>query len=120
MDSIDKRNLQENMARSIVKRRNVIYNPQPVEAQNGEKPEGLAENGIENGQMEQGETPEEELTEAQNILKRLQEEADAEEAAKREAIEKLLAQQEEQKNDIDRILQEKQNDLERTMAQAKG
>jgi hypothetical protein len=120
MDSIDKRNQQEMMARSVIKRRNVIYSPQPIEAENGEKPEGLAEEDIKENKTEQEAATEEELAVAQDILKRLQREADADEAAKREAIEKLLAQQEEQKNDIERILQEKQANLEKTMAEARG
>ncbi len=80
-DAIDKRNERERIAKSIVKRWNVIY----VTKEELEK---------KRREEERLELQEEERQKADEILKRLQEEAEADEKRKKDEILAILAQKE--------------------------
>lgn len=80
-DAIDKRNERERIAKSIVKRWNVIY----VTKEELEK---------KRQEEERLERQEEERQKADKILKRLQEEAEADEKRKKDEILAILAQKE--------------------------
>lgn len=104
MDYIDKRNQMEQMHKSIVKRRNVVYGmpqmPQePLDAEAAPMASG------------EGEEPD-------DILDRLTQEQQAVEEKMRREIDELREQQEKNQAEINRILQEKQDLLERTMRNA--
>lgn len=97
-DMIDKRNQRERIARSIIKRRNVIYSPEyyagPVQE---EQPEEAAP------------APEsEDMAKAQEIIERLEREAREEEEAKQAEIRKAVEEVQEQELAISRILGEKE------------
>ena len=97
MDYIDKRNQREKIAKSIIKRWNVVYTaPQPI--QSGKTPEELEAEG-----------------KAMDILDRLAREHQADEDKKRQEIENLIAEQEQHQVEIERILHEKQDMLEQTI-----
>ncbi len=93
MDYIDKRNQREKMAHSIIKRRNVIYAPPEVI---GEKPKE---------------------TEAQQILDQLEKRKQEGEANKLQQIQQMVQQQEQQQEadqeEVNRILNEKNRQLEK-------
>lgn len=80
-DAIDKRNERERIAKSIVKRWNVIYVTK----------EELERKRQEEERMEQ---QEEERKKADEILKRLQQEAEEDERKKAEELQAILAQKE--------------------------
>lgn len=90
MDFIDERNLKEQMARSIVKRRNVVY----------AAPELIGPKGEE---------------EAKQILEQIAQNLQEGEERKRREIEKMVEQQEQNQAEITRILNEKQEQLERNI-----
>lgn len=120
MDMIDKRNQREKIARSIIKRRNVIYSPEaytgPVsEEQTTNGPQTMAQEPAAPASHETGAS-----AEALEVLARLEREAAEDEAAKRAEIERAVAQQEEQQLAISRILNEKEADRQRAMDEARG
>lgn len=96
MDVIDERNRKAKMAKMVVKRRNVIYNS--LEEKEEEKPECDKR--------------------AYEILERLDKEHQEEEDKKRMEIEDLIAEQERKLMEVNRILNEKQELLQRTMQSA--
>lgn len=100
MDFIDKRDRKEKMAKSVIKRRNVVYTyPQEI----GEK-----------GQEEKQEKTEKAL----EILERLEQEQRADDEKWQQEIEQLLAEQEKNQMEINRIMNEKQEHLQKTMDEA--
>lgn len=101
MDVIDKRNMQEKMAKSIIKRRNVVYTvPQQPEEQKAETEELVID------------------AKSQEILDRLEQEHEDDERKKREQIELLLEQQEHNQQEAMRIMNEKREELEKTVNEA--
>lgn len=103
MDYIDERNKKEKMAKSIIKRRNVIYTYRPLVKQpEEENPQKLQ--GTENPQN-MPEAPKDE-GQAQEILKRITEARPSGGKVQQE-VASLLAQEEEKKQEIERILHEK-------------
>lgn len=145
MDMIDKRDQREKMVRSIIKRRNVIYGPdagmgpaQAVQtAQPGMQPDqqGMYQPGMQPGMYQPGmqqpgmqDTAAQPSsqdkgsgnTEAMEVLARLEREAAADEAAKQAEIQRAIEQQQEKDQAISRILNEKEADRQRTMAQVRG
>lgn len=88
MDRIDERNRKEKMAKSIIKRRNVVYtSPEEIKDQ-------------------------EQAKKAQEILERLEREQQEDEDKKRMEIEKLLKEQEKNQKEIERIMNEKRVRME--------
>lgn len=131
MDMIDKRDQQEKMVRSIIKRRNVIYSPgvqggmqagmQPgmqAGAQGGMQQPMQA--GVQQGTPSSHENGGSENAAAMEVLARLEREAAEDEAAKQAEIQRAIAQQEEKDLAISRILNEKENERQRAMAQVRG
>ena len=125
MDLIDKRNQREKIARSIIKRRNVIYSPmaytgaadEGVSAGQGAAREAMAAPGTGSAMAAPGAV---ENAEAAAVLERLQKEAAADEAAKQAEIQKAIQQRDERELAISRILNEKENSRQQAMAQARG
>ncbi len=90
MDYIDKRNQMEKMAKSIIKRRNVIYTtPELIGAK----------------------AAEEEDTEADQILEHLQQMKQQGEEQKRLEIARMVEEQEQNQAEINRILRQKEEQL---------
>ncbi len=118
MDYIDKRNMQEKMAKSIIKRRNVIYTiPQePVQATSPENEEMTSMEANALTSAESVMTEEEEL--ALEILKRLEKEHQEDEMRKRREIELLLEEQERNQQEINRIMNKQNELLEKTVNEA--
>ncbi len=97
MDYIDERNRKEKMAKSIIKRRNVIYTYRPLVKEQEEVKEDLAAKGV-------SEAPREEN--AQEVLRRITEARPSGGGVQQE-VAHLLAEEEEKKLEIERILHEK-------------
>lgn len=101
MDVIDKRNMQEKMSKSIIKRRNVVYTvPQQPKEQKAETEELVID------------------AKSREILDRLEQEHQDDERKKREQIERLLEQQEHNQQEAMRIMNEKREELEKTVNEA--
>lgn len=99
MDYIDKRNQMEKMAKSIIKRRNVIYTvPEPAGAKAAKK---------------------ETATEADQILEKFEQMKQQGDAQKRQEIERMVEQQEQKQAEINRILRQKEEQLEQTILAGK-
>lgn len=107
MDVIDKRNIQEKMAKSVIKRRNVVYTTPEKQEQN----EPVKEAQEEEVQVIN--------PKAQEILDRLEQEHLADERKKREELERLIAEQEMKHQEAMQILAEKRANLEKTMDSAR-
>ena len=86
-DAIDRKNEREKIARSIVKRRNVMY----ISREELERRQQL-----EAEEARKRQQSEEEREKADNILKRLQEEAAADNRRRQEEVEEIKRQQLEQ------------------------
>ena len=134
MDMIDKRDQREKMIRSIIKRRNVIYGPdagmgsaqavQPGMQQGMYQPgmqQGMYQPNMQNGSAQPSSPAAgSEDAAAMEVLARLEREAAAGEAAKQAEIQRAIEQQQEKEEAISRILHEKEEDRQRTMAQVRG
>ncbi len=101
MDYIDERNRKEKMARSIIKRRNVIYTYRPLVKEPPKEQEEVKEELAAKGVSE---APREEN--AQEVLRRITEARPSGGGVQQE-VAHLLAEEEEKKLEIERILHEK-------------
>lgn len=103
MDYIDERNRKEKMAKSIIKRRNVIYTYRPlIKEPEEENPQELKTEEPSRNPMEAQKTEDQ----AQEVLKRITEARPSGGKVQQE-VAHLLAEEEEKKLEIERILHEK-------------